>query len=159
MTRIVRGPIQFYWISIQRMLSKNLGVIFQGSRPSTDWCQVCPEENVFNRYPLPAYEDQKRGHVLFNAAFMLRRKPVFDVGINYLESILYEQIDKRKNVRRVHSTNLIELTRTAQDLFCITLEQQNQRHKVFARYIIVADGAKSDTLSLIGARKKGTHKT
>ena len=137
---------------------QKFGCDISGFTPSTDWCQVCPEENVFNRYPLPAYEDQKRGHVLFNAAFMLRRKPVFDVGINYLESILYEQIDKRKNVRRVHSTNLIELTRTAQDLFCVTLEQQNQRHKVFARYIIVADGAKSDTLSLIGARKKGTHK-
>jgi len=137
---------------------EQFGCDVMGFTPSTDWCQICPEEGVFNRYPLPEYESQKRKQILFNAGFMLRRKPVFDVGINYLENVLYTQIDKQENIQRVHNSNLVELTRTDQGTFCVTLEHQHQRRKVFARYIIVADGAKSDTLSLIGAQKKGTQK-
>lgn len=137
---------------------ETLGCDITGFTPSSDWCQICPEEKVFNSYPLPEYRRQSRRKILFNAGFMLRRKPVFDVGINYLERVLYTQIDSNKSVQRIHGCRLVALTSTDDQTFCATVVLDNKRHQVRARHVIVADGANSETLSLIGARRKGKRK-
>jgi 2-polyprenyl-6-methoxyphenol hydroxylase-like FAD-dependent oxidoreductase len=137
---------------------EKLGCDIADFTPSSDWCQICPEEEVFNSYPLPEYKSQTHERILFNAWFMLRRKPVFDVGINYLERVIYTQIDKNEHINRVHGCSLVSLTSTDDHSFCATLIQDNKSRNVLARYLIVADGANSDTLSQIGARKKGKRK-
>lgn len=126
--------------------------------PATDWCQINPEENVISRYPLPSYKASSKKGICFHAGFMLRRKPVFDVSINHLEQVLYQQIKEAENIVLSHDTVLKNVLLDNGPSIKLEIVKHNCEFEIESQYVIVADGAHSDALNLIGAKKKGLKK-
>lgn len=123
--------------------------------PATDWTQICPEEAVYNQYPLPSYhKGAGRRRITFSALFMLRRRPVFNVSINVLEQAIYQALRKARDVTLLHETELIEISEPEQGSTRVRFLCEGQSHEVNARYVIAADGTNSKTLELIGAAEK-----
>ena len=135
----------------------SLGCDLSKFTPATDWCQINPEEAEINRYPLNHYQGGRRKNLVFNAGFMLRRTPVFDVGINLLEDVMYEEIGK-SGITLAHETCLSSLAQLPDGSFQLGVDSKTVPRQVHCRYIVAADGAKSNTLNLLGARKKGSRK-
>lgn len=133
---------------------ERLGCDISSFTQATDWCQISPEANVINRYPLPSYRRHSKSDVCFHAGHMLRRTPVFDVSINTLEKELYRSIESHNNLTLVHEAELIGLE-ASRDSTMLKIAKDDEIYQAECSFVVAADGAHSQTLELFGAHKKG----
>ncbi|MEP1472302.1 MAG: NAD(P)/FAD-dependent oxidoreductase [Halieaceae bacterium] len=133
---------------------ETLGCDISAFSPASDWTQICPEESVLNQYPLPAYKPQPGRGLTFSALFMLRRTPVFNVGINMLEESLYRRIQEKEELGLRHDAHVTEVVSCADGSCLVRYVAEGIPQEVHTRFVIAADGTNSATLQALGVGKK-----
>ncbi len=127
-----------------------------GFSPATDFTFIDAQDGQLHQFPLkPPRTDRQRRFSVFDV--FPRRAPHSDVGINELETVLIDALNRTAGIQLISNARINGIEPRS-DHTLIRYTREGETHFLSGEYIGVSDGARSETLKMLGSKRIGKRK-